>query len=102
MDAWGVGILLVGALIIIGLAALVDLTHYPLTAAAACLGAFLGAFVASEAFGALSEWGVVWFGVQLFPAVLGAVVGATAPVAVSQFLRGPTLSRPTPHRPLAR
>ena len=101
MDAWGVVILIVGALVIGGLAALYDYERYTVAAAAASLGAFIGGFVASEYLGSLSSWGTVWYGVQIFPALIGAVLVAAVVVLVLHYFSG-TLTGPTHHEPLTR
>ena len=99
MDAWGVVTLIVGALIIGGVAALIDYERYTVAAAAASIGAFIGGFVASEYLGTLSNWGTLWYGVRIFPALIGGVVVAAAVVAVLHSFGG-TLAGPTHHRPL--
>ena len=101
MDAWGVVILIVGALIIGGVAALIDYERYTMAAVAASIGAFLGGFVASEYLGSLSTWGPAWYGLQIFPALIGAIVIAAIVAAVVWYFGGP-LTGPTHHEPLAR
>jgi hypothetical protein len=55
------------------------------------IGAFLGGVVASEYLGSASDWGPVWSGLQILPAVVGAVLCAGFVEALAWYFdRTPT------------
>lgn len=54
-------------------------------------GAFLGGLVASEYLGGASDWGPTWSGLQILPAVVGAVISAGFVEALAWYFdRTPT------------
>jgi uncharacterized membrane protein YeaQ/YmgE (transglycosylase-associated protein family) len=86
MEFWGVVILLAGA-IVLGLA-----RYYLIQPQSAYAGgltaiaALVGGFVASEYLGRLSEWGTAWYGLNIFPAMIGAVALAVIVDVAVRFM----------------
>jgi hypothetical protein len=61
------------------------------------VGAFIGGYVASEAFGTASTWGMEFEGLFLWPALIGAVVVGGVIDAITRFATGGTyISHPEP------
>jgi uncharacterized membrane protein YeaQ/YmgE (transglycosylase-associated protein family) len=77
MDAWGYVTLIVGA-IAIGLLVQYGLDRrFGYEWIVAALGAGVGGFLASEySLGGLGKWGTEFFGLAIFPALIGAVIVA--------------------------
>jgi uncharacterized membrane protein YeaQ/YmgE (transglycosylase-associated protein family) len=74
MDAWGVVILLIGAVVIgFGVEFFVE-QRIGYEGVADFVAAIVGGFVASEYLGRLSDWGTQWYGMRIFPALIGAIV----------------------------
>ena len=74
MTAWAVTLLIVGAVVIGAILQYVGDVTIGFEWSVAGLGALIGGWLGSEAFGALSTWGPTWEGMYLLPALIGAVV----------------------------
>lgn len=97
MSGWAVVALLAGAVIIgIVLQYVGDVTvgyEWSIAALAAIVGGWLG----SEALGALSTWGLLWEGMYVVPAFIGAVVlGFVVDLAVRFVTGGSLVHHPRP------
>ncbi len=103
MDAWGYVVLIVGALAI-GLAAeFVVRQQFGYEWVLTAVGAAIGGFVASEYLGALSDWGTLWQGMRLWPALIGAiVVGVAVEVVLHYMTNLPTSTHGVGHPPMVR
>jgi uncharacterized membrane protein YeaQ/YmgE (transglycosylase-associated protein family) len=100
---WNVGmsfaaalILVVGALIIGVIAEYIGRVQIRYEWIFAALGALLGGWLGSEALGTLSNWGPVFDGMYLLPAVIGGVIlGGVVDIAV-RFSTGGSYLEPRP------
>jgi uncharacterized membrane protein YeaQ/YmgE (transglycosylase-associated protein family) len=90
---WDVGMSdLAAILLVLGAIALGAIAHFvgerrtgfegPIVAIAALIGGYLG----SEAFGAYSTWGYAFEGLQVLPALIGAVILAVVVDAIVLYL----------------
>ena len=92
METWGYVILIAGA-IVIGLVAQYALRQrFGYEWVATAIGAGVGGFVASEyGLGGLGKWGIAYYGLHIFPALIGGLVVAAIVEAVIYFaVRQPT------------
>ena len=86
METWGYVILIAGA-IVIGLVAQYALRQrFGYEWVATAIGAGVGGFVASEyGLGGLGKWGTAYYGLHIFPALIGGLVVAAIVEAVIYF-----------------
>ena len=92
-------LLVVGALVIGAIAQYIGRVVFGYEWVFTALGALVGGWLGSEAFGTLSTFGPVLDGLYILPAIIGAVVvGAAVDVAVRYFTGG-TYLEPHP-RPI--
>ena len=102
MEFWGV-VMIIAAAIIIGAAVeLFDRSVIAYGAAASAIGAAIGAYLASQRLGSLSDWGTEWWGVRIYPALIGAIVLAVAVEAIYHMVVHPPTAQGGGRSPLAR
>lgn len=102
MEFWGI-VMIVAAAVVIGAAVeLFDRGVIAYGAAASAVGAVVGAYLASEQLGSLSDWGTEWWGVRIYPALIGAIVVAVAAEAIYHVVVHPPAAHGGGHWPLAR
>lgn len=78
MDTWGYVTLIVGAVVIGLLAQFGIRQRVGYEGMVTALGAGVGGFLASEySLGGLGRWGTEFFGLAIFPALIGALIVAT-------------------------
>lgn len=86
MESWGYVILIAGAIVIGLLAQYALRRRFGYAWIATAIGAGVGGFVASEyALGGLGKWGTAYYGLHLFPALIGGVIVAAIVEAVIAF-----------------
>jgi len=91
MTGWAVLLLIAGAVAIGAILQYVGDVTIGYEWSIAALGAIVGGWLASEAFGTLSTWGWLWEGMYVLPALIGAVVLGFVVDLVVRFLTGGSL-----------
>lgn len=95
MDTWGYVTLIVGA-VVIGLLAQYGIRQrFGYEGIVTAIGAGVGGFFASEySLGGLGKWGTEFFGLAIFPALIGGlIVAAVVEVVVYYMERSPASSK---------
>ena len=94
---WDIGMSALAALLLVGVAALIGIASYFIgevrvgyEGVLTGLGALVGGYLGSEAFGTTSTWGWEFQGLYVLPALIGALLVGGIVDAVVRFLTGGT------------
>jgi uncharacterized membrane protein YeaQ/YmgE (transglycosylase-associated protein family) len=85
MSGWAVLLLVGGAIVIGAIAHLVGEVRTGWEGPIAAVAALVGGYIGSEALGTFSTWGVVFQGLYILPALIGAVVLGVAVDAIVRY-----------------
>jgi uncharacterized membrane protein YeaQ/YmgE (transglycosylase-associated protein family) len=85
MSGWAVLLLVGGAIVIGAIAHLIGEVRTGWEGPIAAVAALVGGYIGSEALGAFSTWGVVFQGLYVLPALIGAVVLGVAVDAIVRY-----------------
>jgi hypothetical protein len=86
MEFWGLVILLVGAVVIGAARHYLIEARYVYAGVVIAIAAAVGGFVSAEWLGGFSEWGTTWYGLNIWPALIGAVVLAVVVEFIAQYM----------------
>lgn len=89
-------VLVLGALLVGAIAQYIGRVTFGYEWIVAAVGAFVGGWLGSEAFGTFSTWGPVFDGLYLLPALIGAIVVGGAVDALTRVSSGGTYLEPRP------
>lgn len=94
MQGWGYVILIVGAIVIGALAQYLVREHLGYEGIVTAIGAGIGGYVGGAFhLGGLAGWGTAYYGLAIFPALIGGLIIAAAVEVVMYYaLRAPAAS----------